>query len=252
MDGRRIRRQCLPYPRGDHCLAHLIAILAAFMGGAVPACIIPGFAFAEIVLLSRPAATLIGGECTLLAPFLSIYLPRSHKLFLMYKQILVLLAITCLTAQAADTAPSDASIRELLEVTNVHKLVDQMIPQIDEMMQKAMSEALKGLSIPPEAQKMIDQSRADANAAMKEQLTWSKLEPLYLRIYKKSFNQGEVTGMVALYKTPAGQAMINKMPLVMQNTMAEMQTMMAPVMQRIQQSQQQLVAQIKKQAESKG
>jgi hypothetical protein len=45
--------------------------------------------------------------------------------------------------------------------------------------------------------------------------------------------------------------MINKMPLVMQNTMAEMQTMLAPMMQRLQQSQQQLVAQIKKQAEPK-
>jgi hypothetical protein len=170
----------------------------------------------------------------------------------MCKRILVLLAVSCLTAQAADTVPTDASIRELLAVTNVHKLVDQMLPQIDGMMQKAYAEALKGLTIPPEAQKMIDRSRADANAAMREALAWEKLEPLYIRIYQKSLTQEEVTGMIALYKTPAGQAMINKMPIVMQNTMAEMQSMMAPMMQRIQQSQQQLIADIKKKAESKG
>jgi uncharacterized protein len=170
----------------------------------------------------------------------------------MYKQILVLLAITCLRAQAADTVPSDASIRELLEVTNVPKTVDKMIPQFNAMMKNAISEALKGVSISPEAQKMIDQSEANATAAMKEELAWSKLEPLYLRIYQKSFTQEEVVGMTAVYKTPAGQAMINKMPLVIQNTMAELQTMMGPLMQRIQQSQQQLVADIKKKAESKG
>jgi hypothetical protein len=169
----------------------------------------------------------------------------------MYKRILVLLAITCLTARAADTLPTEASIQELLAVTNVHKLLDQMLPQMDAMMQRSTAEALRGQTISPEAQKMIDQSRANATAIMKEELSWSKLEPLYIRVYQKSLTQEEVTGMIALYKTPAGQAMINKMPIVMQNTMAEMQTMMAPIMQRIQQSQQQLVAQIKKKAEPK-
>jgi hypothetical protein len=127
-------------------------------------------------------------------------------------------------------------------------MLDQMVPQMDAMMQGAMTEALKGQSISPDEQKMIDQSRASALASLREELAWNKLEPLYVRVYQKSFTQDEVTGMIAFYKTPAGQAMINKMPTVMQNTMAEMQAMMAPMMQRLQQSQQQLVAQIKKQA----
>jgi hypothetical protein len=170
---------------------------------------------------------------------------------LMCKRILLLLAVTCLAAQATESVPTEASIRELLTVTNVQKLLDQMIPQMDAMMQKAMAEALKGQPVSPEAQKMIDRSRADAMTMMKEELAWSKLEPMYVRVYQKSLTQDEVTGMVALYKTPAGQAMITKMPLVMQNTMAEMQTMMAPMMQRIQKSQEQLVADIKKEAKPK-
>jgi uncharacterized protein len=170
----------------------------------------------------------------------------------MCRRILLLLVITSLTLRAADTVPSESSIKELLATTQVQKMLDQMLPQMDAMMQRAMAEALKGQTITPDAQKMIDQSRANALAVMKEELAWSKLEPLYIRVYQKSLTQEEVTGMVALYKTPAGQAMINKMPLVMQNTMAEMQTMMAPMMQRLQQSQQQLVAQIKQQAPPKG
>ncbi len=162
----------------------------------------------------------------------------------MVKRILPLLFATCLAAEAADNVPTEASIRELLEITNVQKLLEQMIPQLDNMMQKTMAEALKGQTIPPDAQQMVDRSRADALATMKEELAWSKLEPMYIRIYQKSLTQEEVTGIIGLYKTPAGQAMINKMPLVIQNTMSEMQQMMAPMIQRMQQSQQKLAAEI--------
>jgi hypothetical protein len=39
--------------------------------------------------------------------------------------------------------------------------------------------------------------------------------------------------LIAFYKTPAGQALINKSPLLMQNLMGEMQAAMRPVIQRI-------------------
>lgn len=55
--------------------------------------------------------------------------------------------------------------------------------------------------------------------------------------------------MGGFYKTPAGRAMINKMPVVMQETMAEVQKVMAPMMQQLQRTQQELAAQI--QAENK-
>lgn len=164
----------------------------------------------------------------------------------MCRRILLLLLITAVALQAADTVPSASSIKELLVITQVTKMLDQMLPQIDAVMQKAMADALKGQTLTPDEQKMIDQGHANALAVMKEELAWSKLEPLYVRVYQKSLTQEEVTGMIALYKTPAGQAMITKMPVIMQNTMVEMQTMMAPIMQRLQQSQQELVTQIKK------
>lgn len=88
-------------------------------------------------------------------------------------------------------------------------------------------------------------------AALKEMLDWNKLEPLYVRVYQKSFTQSEVDGMIAFYKTPAGQAVISKMPAVMQNTMNEMQQMMGPMMQRLQKMQQEVVAEMKAESEKK-
>ena len=41
--------------------------------------------------------------------------------------------------------------------------------------------------------------------------------------------------MITFYKTPTGQALLNKMPAVLQNTMVEMQQLMQPMMQRMRQ-----------------
>ena len=89
-------------------------------------------------------------------------------------------------------------------------------------------------------------------AILKEMFEWNKLEPMYLRVYQKSFTQQEVDGMIAFYKTPAGQAVISKMPVVMQNTMNEMQQMMGPMMQKIQRMQQDVVAEMKAEGQKKG
>ena len=58
--------------------------------------------------------------------------------------------------------------------------------------------------------------------------------------------------MIAFYRTPTGQAMINKMPVIMQNSMNEVNQMMGPMMQRIQRMQQDVIAEIQAEKTKKG
>jgi uncharacterized protein len=162
----------------------------------------------------------------------------------MFTRILMVLILCCSVASAADNPPSEASIKQLLEVAQAHKLIDTMMAQMDGFMKNVMQQATQGQHITPQVQKDIDKRRAEMMAAMKELVDWNKLEPMYVRVYQKTFTQQEVDGMVSFYKTPTGQALLNKMPVVMQNTMSEMQQMMAPMMQRIQRMQQEVVAEI--------
>ena len=87
---------------------------------------------------------------------------------------------------------------------------------------------------------------------LKELLDWSKLEPMYTRVYQKSFTQTEVDNLIAMYKTPGAQTLLNKMPIVLQNTMVEMQQLMKPVLQRIQRMQQEVLADIQAEKTQKG
>lgn len=174
----------------------------------------------------------------------------------MNRRTLPVIVFSCAIAfsaiAAADNPPSEASIKQLLEVGQVHRLVDTMIAQMDSYMKQVMQQATQGQRITPEIQKDIDKRQAEFMAAFKEILDWSKLEPMYVRVYQKSFTQNEVDGLVAFYKTPSGQALINKMPVVMQNTLTEVQQMMQPMMQKVQRMQEDVVAEIQAQKKKGG
>jgi hypothetical protein len=148
--------------------------------------------------------------------------------------------------------PSEASIKQLLEVTQARKLVDSIMAQMDNLMQQAVVQAAAGREIPESVQKEIDRQRAETIAMMKQLLDWQKLEPMYVRIYQKTFTQAELDGMLAFYKTPAGAAVITKMPAIMQSAMDEMQGMMGPVMEKVQRLQQDVAARMKDGKKSKG
>jgi uncharacterized protein len=156
------------------------------------------------------------------------------------------------TSPAPSNPPSEASIKQLLELAQARKLVDSVMAQMDNLMQQTIAQATRGQKIPAKVQKDIDQQRAEMVTMMKELLDWTKLEPMYVRIYQKTFTQQEIDGMIAFYKTPAGQAVLSKMPAAMQNTIDEMQQLMGPVMQRMQKMQQDVVAGMKAESKNKG
>ena len=150
----------------------------------------------------------------------------------------VMMIILLLSATAAMAAPaSDNSIRELLSVTQAKKIVDVMLKQVDAMMDNNVQRALQGKTPTPAEQKAIDKMKSKMTALFREELAWGKLEPVYLRLYRDTFTEKEVTGMLSFYKTPAGQAVIHKMPELMKKTMLEVRTMLSqdrPKMRKIQ------------------
>lgn len=180
----------------------------------------------------------------------------------MLKRTLLILALCGSAAFGAENASpgpsatgspaSEESIKQLLEVAQARKLIDSVMSQMDTLMLQTIQQATQGKEIPPKVQKEIDTQQAEVTRLMKELLDWSKLEPMYVRIYQKTFSQPEVDGMIAFYKTPAGQAVIAKMPAAMQNTMDEMQQMMLPAMQKMQRMQQDVAKEMKAESQKKG
>jgi hypothetical protein len=144
------------------------------------------------------------------------------------------LFIAC-AAFANDAPPSDASIQELTTLAHSQEVFSGMKPQMDAMIASSMKEASQGQTITPERQAVLDRMRAKIVAAFDESFNAQAMQIVMVRVYQATYTQDEVDGLIAFYKTLAGQALITKSPLMMQNIMEEMRAMMRPMVQRVNQ-----------------
>jgi hypothetical protein len=157
----------------------------------------------------------------------------------------VLVLVLSLPAVAAtDAPPTDASLKELIELVHGARMLESMRSQVDTMMSRAMHDALAGRPISAEQQKTLDDMHAQILVVVNDVLQWDKFEPMMLDIYKQSFSQREIDGMIAFYKTDTGRAVIDKMPVVMQNTMLRAQELMKDVAPRLQKIQHDSIAKL--------
>src|SRR5271155_5763400 len=136
-------------------------------------------------------------------------------------------------AFANDAPPTDESIRQMFTLTRAEETMNGMKPQLDAMITASMKEVSHGKEITPERQAILDRMRDKIVAAYNETFGFESMQLILIRVYQATYTQDEVDGLIAFYKTPAGQALINKSPLLMQNLMGEMQSAMRPVIQRI-------------------
>lgn len=147
------------------------------------------------------------------------------------KKLVLLVALMAATpAFAQDQPASEASIRELMMLTNSKSLLDQTYGELDGLMERSMREAMGGKTGTPEQEKLMAEMRAKLVALVREDLSWEKLEPTYIELYSATFSQAEVDGMNEFYKSAAGKAVTAKLPLLMQKLM---QTLMADMQQLV-------------------
>jgi hypothetical protein len=148
--------------------------------------------------------------------------------------IALLVVLAAGNALAANDAPaSDASIREMLELTNARQLLDTMKGQMNGLMGNAMHDAVKNQTVTPERQAILDRMAAKMSAVVTDMMNWDNLMPIYLRTYRASFTQDEIDGVIKFYKSPAGKAYTKKLPVAMQNVMVEMQGLIKPMQEKM-------------------
>jgi hypothetical protein len=138
-------------------------------------------------------------------------------------------------ASEVQTPPSEVSVRQLLEIMQARKMVERMNEKVDAIFTSTMKNMLQGKTLTPEQQQGVDDARTRMADMMKEAFNWEALEPMYLEVYSKTFSQSEVDSMTVFYSSPAGQAVVAKLPLAMENSMAFMQQRMLTLLPKIQQ-----------------
>jgi hypothetical protein len=129
------------------------------------------------------------------------------------KQLFAVLLLAAAPA-LADDASRRAKAESLLDLMNMRQMQDQVIASMTQM---ALSQLPKDGS----------ETAAKAAAEMTEKLmnlissrmNWDAMRAEYSRLYAESFTEEELDGIVTFYRSPAGQAMLAKMPVLVGKSM---------------------------------
>lgn len=122
-----------------------------------------------------------------------------------------------------------AAAEKLLLLMKQDQLVDQMFDQMKQMQLQQLEQMNIG-SESPVGEKYLER----IYGVMKEEMSWDKVKDDFIRIYMTVYTEEEILGLVAFYESPLGQKVIEKMPLMAQESMVISQKYVSRVMPKIQ------------------
>ena len=133
----------------------------------------------------------------------------------------------------AQEASRRAMAEELLNLMNVQETIEksfamikQMIPAQTEKIKQVTGQTNMPANVSGQADKMMDM--------MAQELSWDKMKEDYIALYADTFTEEELKGIIAFYKSPAGQAFTKKQPELTKRSMEMSQKFMLQVMPKIQ------------------
>ena len=152
----------------------------------------------------------------------------SHRILLA-----ALLALCAALPVQAQQPADDARLDRLLEVMRARQTVDAMLPQIEASQRQMVTQMTAGRELDTARQERIDRVLAANAAAVRKTLAWENLEPVFRDIYRQTFTGEDIDAIVDFYESPAGQRLLDRMPDLMQNSMAAMQRLLVPMLQEM-------------------
>lgn len=148
----------------------------------------------------------------------------------------LVLALTLFTPVSVQAAPpSKESVQQLLKLMNADHLMKSAFDQMDVMMKSSLKQSTAGESLDAKQQAILAKQQTKMMAMIKEEFSWNRIQDSFVQIYRDTYSQKEVDGLIAFYQSPIGRAFVEKQPELMKHTMTMMQQRMGPVMQKIQQ-----------------
>jgi len=130
----------------------------------------------------------------------------------------------------ADERSSKESVEQLMELTETSKMMDAMQGQISAMFDGMSAQ----IGISEEERPAFESYMQKVAKLMEKDMGWETFKEPMIKIYLKHFTEEEVKGLISFYQTEVGKSMIEKMPLIMQDSILMSQDLMKGIMPKIQ------------------
>ena len=125
---------------------------------------------------------------------------------------LLLTLVLCLPLAArADDASRRAKAAQLVTLLHTERMVQQNSATIMKQVSDAAEKEI-GPNPTPESKARLAGLENKISQLIDAQLDWKALGPAIIDIYTQTFTEQELDAIVTFYKTPAGIALLDKMP----------------------------------------
>jgi hypothetical protein len=146
---------------------------------------------------------------------------------------------------ADEARPTEASVRRVLSAARLDTILDSYSAQVEASLRSGVQHELAGQTLNGEQSAIMKQMQDKLVALMHEEMDWKRMEPQIIELYRNTFTQREVNGMLKWYTSPTGRAVVAKEPLVTQQMSDYAQERVQDVVPRLMQLQKDTIAQLK-------
>jgi hypothetical protein len=123
----------------------------------------------------------------------------------------------------ADEATRRAKAEEMLTLTKTDSLMSSQLGALRDRVNQLATEQSGPITKTPAQKKLTDDYLKQVQGVTDDEVGWTKLRPIVIQAYADSFTDAELDGIIAFYKTPAGQAIVTKTPDLSNKTMSLVQ-----------------------------
>ena len=123
--------------------------------------------------------------------------------------IFVLLPFPAVGAEKAELA------KEIIELTNVNKIMDQVKAQALQMQNNVMAQ----FDIPEDQKEKSMAFQKKLHDRIFEIMGFEKMEKEYIDLFTSVYTTEELEGIVVFYKSPTGRSMVEKQPIIIRKVM---------------------------------
>lgn len=133
------------------------------------------------------------------------------KLFVLVIILLISLPVTA----SADEATRRQLAEQFLTINQVKEQVDLMYQKVSEI----VNAQLEAIELPEKREKNLEAMRKISADLLAGSLSWDSLKDEYITLYADTFTEKELQGIIDFSKSPLGQKMAEKSPILMQKSM---------------------------------
>ena len=126
--------------------------------------------------------------------------------------VLVLVMAVGSGVARADEASKQAKVRELFVAMRMQHNLDQMLNSIQRQVVEVAQISPDVDKLTPEQKRLTKEFVNSAMKIVTDSVGWGALEPAYVKLYADTYSEEEIDGILAFYKSPVGQKMLEMTP----------------------------------------